>query len=373
VSTSAPTRRIPFVNVAAQHAAIKAELLEAMGRVIDSGMFVLGAEVDELERQFAERCGVRYAVGVNSGTDALIFALRALGVGPDDEVITAANSFIASAGCAAMVGARPVLADVGEDYNLDPAAFERAITPRTKAVIPVHLTGRPAKMDEIVTIAEAHGIHVVEDAAQAVSAGYRGRKVGAIGAVGCFSLHPLKTLSAIGDGGILTTNDPTVYEEVKVLRNIGLKTRDDAVVWSGNSRLDTIQAAALLVKLKYLEDWTERRRAIARRYRELLADVPQVRTPSEEPHERAVYQVFKILADDRDNLQQYLKERGIGSAVHYAIPMHLQTVAAELGYRAGAFPVTERQARQILSIPIYHTLQDEEIEYVAGAIRAFYG
>jgi dTDP-4-amino-4,6-dideoxygalactose transaminase len=344
-----------------------------MGRVIDSGMYVLGAEVDELERQFAEKCGVKYAVGVNSGTDALIFALRALGIGPGDEVITAANSFIASAGCAAMVGARPILADVGDDYNLDPEAFERAITPRTRAVIPVHLTGRPAKMDEIVRIAEAHNIHVVEDAAQAVSAEHRGRKVGSIGVVGCFSLHPLKTLSAIGDGGVLTTNDEAIYEEVRIYRNLGLKTRDDAVVWSGNSRLDTIQAAALLVKLKYLEDWTEKRRAIARRYRELLAGIPQVIPPGELAHERAVYQVFKILATERrDELQQYLKERGIGSAVHYAIPMHLQTVAAELDYAAGSFPVTERQAEQILSIPIYHTLRDEEIEYVAQAVRDFY-
>jgi dTDP-4-amino-4,6-dideoxygalactose transaminase len=227
-------------------------------------------------------------------------------------------------------------------------------------------------MREIMRIAEAHGIHVVEDAAQAVCAEYDGRRVGSFGVVGCFSLHPLKTLSAIGDGGILTTNDPGLYEEVKILRNIGLKTRDDAVVWSGNSRLDTIQAAALLVKLTYLDDWTERRRAHARHYRELLADLPRVRMPGEEPHERAVYQVFKILADDRDALQQYLNERGIGSAVHYAIPMHLQTVAAELGYQPGTFPITERQATEILSIPIYHTLDPEDVEYVAAAIRSFY-
>jgi dTDP-4-amino-4,6-dideoxygalactose transaminase len=363
---------VPFVNIGAQHAAIKAELLEAMGRVIDSGMYVLGAEVDELERQFAALCGVRYAVGVNSGTDALIFALRGLSIGPGDEVITAANSFIASAGCAAMVGARPVLVDVGDDYNMDPACFERAITPRTKAVIPVHLTGRPAKMDAIMRIAQAHNIRVVEDAAQAVCAAYQGTTVGAFGIAGCFSLHPLKTLSAIGDGGILTTNDEALYEEVRILRNLGLKTRDDAVVWSGNSRLDTIQAAALLVKLKYLDEWTERRRAHAHRYRELLTDLPQVTCPGEQPHERAVYQVFKILADDRDNLQRYLGEHGIGSAVHYAIPMHLQTVTAELDYAPGSFPITERQAEKILSIPVYHTLDDEQIESVAATIRAFY-
>ncbi|MGE3272719.1 MAG: DegT/DnrJ/EryC1/StrS family aminotransferase [Chloroflexota bacterium] len=372
MSTSTKTRSVPFVNVAAQHAAIKSELLEAMGRVIDSGMFVLGAEVDELERQFAQLIGVKYAVGVNSGTDALIFALRALGVGPGDEVITAANSFIASAGCAAMVGARPVLVDVGDDYNMDPACLERAITPRTKAIIPVHLTGRAARMDEIMRIARAHGVKVVEDAAQAVCAEFRGTRVGAIGDVGAFSLHPLKTLSAIGDGGIVTTNDEAVYEDVKIFRNLGLKTRDDAIVWSGNSRLDTIQAAALLVKLKYLEEWTETRRAYARRYRELLADIPQVRTPGEEPHERAVYQVFKIRAENRDALQAYLRDCGIGSAVHYAIPMHLQTVAAELDYPEGTFPVTEQQAKEILAIPIYHTLQAEDLEYVAATIRDFY-
>src|SRR6266540_4258855 len=264
------TMHVPFVNIGAQHAPIKAELLDAIGRVIDSGMYVLG---QQFEQRFAELCGTRYAVGLNSGTDALVLALRALGIGPGDEVITAANSFIASAGCAAMLGARPVLADVGDDYNLDPASVERAITPRTKAIIPVHLTGRPARMDELMQLAEAHDLYVVEDAAQAVCAEYRGRRVGSIGIAGCFSLHPLKTLSAIGDGGVVTTDDEGLYEEFKLLRNIGLKTRDDAVTRSGNSRLDTLQAASLLVKMKYIEEWTEQRRANARRYRELLAGI----------------------------------------------------------------------------------------------------
>jgi dTDP-4-amino-4,6-dideoxygalactose transaminase len=228
-------------------------------------------------------------------------------------------------------------------------------------------------MAEIMRLAEAHGLYVVEDAAQAICAEYRGRRVGSIGDIGCFSLHPLKTLSAIGDGGVLTTDDEAVYDELKILRNLGLRTRDDAISWSGNSRLDTIQAAVLLVKLKYIEEWTEQRRAHARHYRELLAGLPQVVPPTELPHERAVYQVFKILADDRDALQRYLAERGIGSAVHYAVPLHLQFVAAELGYKAGDFPVTERQAQQILSIPVYHTLQPRDVEHVAATIRAFYG
>ena len=366
------TRSVPFVDIGGQHAPIKAELLAAMERVIDGGMYVLGEEVAEIERRFAALCGVRYAVGLNSGTDALVLALRALGIGPGDEVITAANSFVSSAGCAAMLGARPVLADVGEDFNLDPAALERAITPRTRAIIPVHLTGRPAQMDEIVALARAHGIAVVEDAAQAVTAEYRGRRVGSIGVAGCFSLHPLKTLSAIGDGGLLTTDDPGLYEELMVLRNIGLESRDNARAWSGNSRLDTIQAAALLVKLKYLDEWTEGRRANARLYRELLDGIPQVQPPDELPHERSVYQVFKIQADDRDALQQYLKERGIGTAVHYPLPIHLQTVGATLGYAAGDFPVAERQADRILSLPVYHTLDPDDVAYVASTIRAFY-
>jgi len=234
MNTVTTTMSVPFVDIGGQHAAIKEELLEAMGRVIDSGMYVLGQEVDEFERQFAELCGTRFAVGVNSGTDALVLALRALGIGTGDEVITAANSFVASAGCAAMLGATPVLADVGDDYNLDPASLEKAITPKTKAVIPVHLTGRPAKMDEIMAIAKAHNIYVVEDAAQAVCAEYRGKRVGSFGIAGCFSLHPLKTLAAIGDGGVLTTDDENLYNEIKILRNIGLKTRDDAISWSGN-------------------------------------------------------------------------------------------------------------------------------------------
>lgn len=365
-------RSIPFVDLVASHSAIKADILAAISRVIDSGMFVLGQEVDAAEQAFAELCGTRYAVGVNSGTDALVLALRALGVGPGDEVITAANSFVASAGCAALLGARPVLADVGPDYNLDPACVERAITPRTRAIIPVHLGGRPARMDEITRIAREHGLYVVEDAAQAVCAEYRGERVGSLGTIGCFSLHPLKTLSVIGDGGMVTTNDKAVYDEIRTLRNLGLRTRDDAVEWSGNSRLDTLHAATLLVKMQHIDTWTEQRRQLAQRYRQLLADLPEVQTPDEAPHERAVYQVFKIMADDRDALQAHLAEQGIGSAVHYAKPIHRQSVGVRLGYRAGDFPVTEYQARRILSLPVYHTLEATDIDYIVDAIRAFY-
>jgi dTDP-4-amino-4,6-dideoxygalactose transaminase len=365
-------RSIPFVDLAASHAPIKSELLAAISRVIDSGMYILGEEVEIAEQAFAALCGTRYAIGVNSGTDALVLSLRALGVGPGDEVITAANSFVASAGCAALLGARPVLVDVGPDFNLDPTCVERAITPRTRAIIPVHLGGRPAPMDEIQRIARKHDLYVIEDAAQAVCAEYRGERVGSLGTIGCFSLHPLKTLSVIGDGGMITTNDSVVYERIRTLRNLGLRTRDDAVEWSSNSRLDTLHAATLLVKIPHVDAWTERRRRHAQLYRELLEELPEVQTPDELSHERAVYQVFKIMADDRDALQAHLLAQGIGSAVHYAKPIHRQSVGARLGYRAGDFPVTEYQARRILSLPVYHTLEAADIEHVAGAIHAFY-
>lgn len=363
---------VPYIDIAAQHAAIKAELLEAVGRVIDSGQFVFGEHVELFEQCFAELCGVRYTVAVNSGTDALILALRALGVGPGDEVITVPNSFVATASCIALGGGRPVFVDVRDDYNMDPDQLERAITPRTRAILPVHLTGRPADMDPILEVAKAHGVHVVEDAAQAVLAEYRGRRVGSFGAIGCFSLHPLKTLSACGDGGVLTTNDEALYHEFKMLRNHGLRNRDECDVWSINSRLDTLQAAILMVKLKYLNQWTERRRANAIFYQEMLDDVPGLSIPSDQPYEKAVYHTFVVQAEKRDELRQYLADHGIGSAIHYPIPIHLQKAAASLAYPPGSFPVAEKQAKHILSLPIYPELRQEEIEYVAQTIRAFY-
>jgi len=364
--------KIPYVNLAAQHAPIKDKLLAAIGNVIDHGQFILGDEVAEFERRFAKLCGVRYAVGVNSGTDALILALRTLGIGPGDEVITVPNSFVASASCIALVGARTVFTDVREDYNVDPALIEQAITSCTRAILPVHLTGRPADMDPIMEVAQAHGLHVIEDCAQAIYAEYKGRRVGSFGVAGCFSLHPLKTLNACGDGGMLTTNDVELYEKFKVLRNIGLQTRNDCVVWSHNSRLDTLQAAILLVKLGYLEEWTEKRRANARFYQQRLAELEQVQVPENKPHERSVYHVFVIQADDRDELKAYLADRGIGTAIHYPIPLHLQKAALGLGYQAGSFPVTEQQARRILSLPIYPELEIHELEYVVNCLYNFY-
>jgi dTDP-4-amino-4,6-dideoxygalactose transaminase len=363
---------VPYVDLARQHAALKAELMEAIGGVIDRGTFILGPEVERFEQGFAALCGTKYAVAVNSGTDAIILSLRQAGVGPGDEVITAPNSFVASASSIALVGATPVFADVRDDYNIDPDRIEAAITPRTKAIVPVHLTGRPCAMDRIMDIAATHKLAVVEDSAQAVAASLRGRPVGSWGTFGCFSLHPLKTLNAVGDGGVITTSDAEAAESLRHMRNIGLRTRDDCVVWSGNSRLDSLQAAVLLVKLKYLRAWTEKRRENAAYYRARLADVKQVSVPVDRPEEYAVYHTCVIQADRRDELRAFLAERGIGSAIHYPVPIHFTRAARDLGHGTGAFPVTERQSQRILSLPVFPELTAAELDAVVAAIREFY-
>ncbi len=371
-TTRAKTRRVAYVDLAAQHRPLKAELMAAVERVLDHGKFILGEEVREFETKFAELCGAKFAVGVSSGTDALILALRALDIGPGDEVITAPNSFVASASCIALVGAKPVFVDVADDYTLDAQRLEAAITKKTKAILPVHLTGRPCDMDAIMAIAKKHGLAVVEDSAQAVLAEHRGKRVGSFGDMGCFSLHPLKTLNACGDAGIATTSDPAFYEKLLLLRNIGLKTRDDCVLWSGNSRIDTMQAAMLLVKLKHLEDWTRARRKNAEFYRRALADVPQVQLPIERPHERAVYHTFVVQAERRDELKAFLSQAGVDSAIHYPIPIHLHRAAASLGLKPGAFPIAERQARKILSLPVHHQLTQSDLNTVVETIKEFY-
>ncbi len=363
---------VPYVDLALQHAQIKDELLEAIARVLDHGRFILGDEVSEFERRFAEFCGVTYAVGVNSGTDALILALKVIGVGEGDEVITTPNAFISCASSIALLGATPVFVDVRDDYNIDPGLIQKAITRRTRAILVVHLTGRPADMDSILYIARSHDIEVIEDCAQGVGAEYRNRRVGAWGAVGCFSLHPLKTLSACGDGGIVTTDDKDVFERLGVLRNIGLRHRDECIRWATNTRLDTMQAACLLVKLRYLNQWTEKRRANAAYYQSRLSGIPQVKVPADRSYERAVYHTFIIQAEDRAGLQAYLSTRGVETAVHYPVPIHLQPVAFPLGYRRGSFPVAESQADHILSLPVFPELDPGQLEYVADCIRDFY-
>lgn len=363
---------IPYVDFVEQHAPIKGKLLEAVSKVFDHGKFVLGEEVAEFEERLAKLCGAQYAAALNSGTDALILALRTLGVGAGAEVITVSNSFVSSASCIVCAGAKPVFVDVGEDCLIDPALIEKAITPRTKAILPVHWTGRPCDMAVIMAIAKKHKLAVIEDCAQAVCAEYRGQKVGSFGDAGCFSLHPLKTLNVCGDGGVLTTNNKNMYEKILALRNNGFYRHNECIYWSNNSRLDTIHAAMLLVKMDYLEEWTQSRRANAHSYQKQLKNLPQVQVPAEEKDMRAVYHTFIIQADRRDQLQAFLTEKGVGTKVHYAVPIHLQPVAKELGYKMGSLPVTERQAQMVLSLPVAQSLQPEMLEYVVNTIRDFY-
>ncbi len=364
--------KIPYANLAAQHSPIKTELLDAIGEVLDEGNFILGAQVEEFERQFSALCGTQYAIGVANGTDALMMALKVLDIKHGDEVITVPNSFVASTSCIRLVGATPVFVDVCANQNIDVTQIAAAITSHTRAILPVHLTGRPADMNPILALAKDHQLFVIEDAAQAVGAEYWERRVGSFGDIGCFSLHPLKTLNACGDAGIITTNNPVLAEKLRLLRNLGLRSRDDCVIWSGNSRLDTLQAAILLVKLRYFKDWTDRRRQIAARYRAALQGIPNLYLPQDAAHEKAVYHTFVIQCDQRDALKTYLAEHGIGTNIHYPLPIHLSNAGRELGYSAGRFPVTEVQAKRILSLPIFQELTDLQIDEVTTTIRRFY-
>jgi dTDP-4-amino-4,6-dideoxygalactose transaminase len=364
--------KIPYVDLGLQHRPLKDELLKAVEGVLDSGQFILGEETVKFEQEFAALCGTAHAVGLNSGTDALLLAFRALGIGPGDEVITAPNSYLASASSIALAGATVRFADVREDFNLDPEAVARAITPKTKAIAVVHLTGRPAPMDEILMLARKHGLKVVEDAAQAVGAKYRGRPVGSMGDAGCFSLHPLKNLNACGDGGMLVTNDLALADRVRLLRNHGHPNRDDCVEFSIVSRLDSVQAAMLRVKLRYLPEVTRRRRENADCYREALARCPGIRLPQDRPEELSVYHTFIIECERRDELRSHLDKKGIGSVIHYPIPIHLMQVGRKLGFKPGMFPVAERLAGRILSLPIHPQISKDQVLAISKEILAFY-
>jgi dTDP-4-amino-4,6-dideoxygalactose transaminase len=363
--------KVPYVDLAGQYAAMKPEIMAALEEVLDSGMFILGEQVAEFEERFADLCGVRYALGVANGTDALLLPMRALGIGEGHEVIVPPNSYLASASSVALAGARPVFVDVRDDFNLDPSLIEAAITPRTKAIMAVHLTGRPADLDAIQHIAYKHGLFVIEDAAQAVCASYKGKPVGGFGTAAGFSLHPLKNLNAAGDGGVITTNDPALYEVLRKARTHGHRNRDECDFWSFNSRLDTMQAAILLVKLKYLYGWTARRREIAAMYRARLSQL--VATPEDKPFEKAVYHTFIIRTSRRDELKAWLSKHGIDTRIHYPVPIHLQASAAYLGHKPGDFPVTERHTQTMLSLPVFPELTDEQAEYLCDTVEAFFG
>lgn len=363
---------VPYVDLGAQYAGIKQQVLDRIGALLESGAFILGQEVKDFERSFADLCGTKHAIGVANGTDALFLSLMALGIGTGDEVITAPNSYLASASSIALAGARPVFADVLDDFNLDPEAVRTAITPRTKAIIVVHLTGRPARMGELVAIAKEHGLHIVEDCAQAIGATLNGQHVGSFGITGCFSLHPLKNLAAAGDGGVITTNDDAVHAHLLQARNHGLRDRDNCSFFSYNSRLDNLQAAILNVKLPELPRWTARRRAIAAVYQSKLNGVGDLLLPRDRDGEHGVYHTFIVQTTKRDALKQYLEDHGVDSKVHYPVPIHLQDAARYLGHDRGDFPVTERQAGTILSLPIFAELSDAQVEHVVHTVVDFF-
>jgi dTDP-4-amino-4,6-dideoxygalactose transaminase len=362
--------QIPFVDLARQFRSIEPELTKAFLDVGRSGVYIMGDRLESFERKVAEFIGVTHVLGVADGSDALFLILKALGIGPGDEVITATNSFIASAWVIAAVGAKPVLVDVAEDFNIDPARIEAAVTDRTRAIIPVHLTGRPALMDEINDIARRRGLFVVEDAAQAIGARYRGKRVGSLGTAAGFSLHPLKNLGVYGDGGLITTDDAELDAKLRKLRNHGLRNRDECEIWGFNSRLDSMQAAFAEIKLNLLDGWNNRCREIANTYREGLADCVQV--PVDQPWEECAYHNFVIRTDKRDELVAHLKEHGVDTRVHYPIPIHLQDAAKDLGYQLGDFPNAEKYAKTMISLPIYPELSESEVAYVVYAVRIFF-
>ena len=365
-----PTYTVPYAALAAEASLLKAELMGAFETVLDSGHYILGPQLKAFEGEFAEFCQTKFASGVSSGTSALHLVLLGLGIKDGDEVITAPNSFVASAATIALAGAKPVFVDICPDGNMDPQKLEDAINSRTRAIIPVHLTGRPAKMAAILEIARRHGLFVLEDAAQALGASLDGKVVGSWGHATAFSLHPLKNLHAIGDGGMVTSQDPDVIALLAKSRNHGLVNREQCDFWSFNSRLDEMQAALLRVQLRHLYDWTEARRSLAMRYNDLLR--PYVDVPDEGPGERCVYQTYVVKAERRDDLKQYMNEHGVEALIHYATPIHLQPAAKDLGYTSADFPETMTHVGKILSLPLYPTLTPEQQDRVVETIASFY-
>ena len=366
---------VPLLDLQAQNGPLRADILAAITRVVDSQRFIMGPEIDALERELAAMLGIRHAIAVSSGTDAVLLALMAAGIKAGDEVITPTYSFFATAGCVSRLGARPVLVDIDPGtFNLDTDQAVAAITPRTKAIIPVHLFGQSAELDPLMQAASRAGISVIEDAAQAIGATYRSRPVGGIGALGCFSFFPSKNLGAFGDAGLVTTNDEALAKRARLLRGHGMEPKYHHHLVGGNFRMDAMQAAILRVKAPHLAGWTEARRRNAARYRELFAThgigdaIALPREPADRLH---IYNQFVIRTPERDALKKHLDEHGIGNEIYYPVPFHLQTCFADLGYRRGQFPHAERAAAESLAIPIYGELTPAQQETVVSAIVAF--
>lgn len=363
---------IPFLDLSAQYRSIKSEIDGAVANVLESGQFVLGKEVFAFEEEFAAYCRVKHAIGVNSGTSALHLALLAAGVGPGDEVITTPATFVATVAAIGYAGAKAVFVDIDPvSFTMDPGRIQAAITKRTKVILPVHLYGQMADMDPIMAVAKKHHLAVIEDAAQAHGAEYKGRRAGSVGDLGCFSFYPGKNLGACGEGGMVVTNNPDYSKTIRMLRDWGQEKKYHHVLKGYNYRLEGIQGAILRVKLRHLESWTEARRVHAALYDRLLAD-SGVKPPVEVEYARHVYHVYAVRAPRRDALQQALQSCQIQTGIHYPFPVHLLEAYADLGYRRGAFPQAERLADEELSLPMFAELTDQQIQEVSAAVREFF-
>jgi dTDP-4-amino-4,6-dideoxygalactose transaminase len=364
--------KLQMVDVVGQYRHIKDDVDAAIHSVLDSGSFIQGKEVGELECAVAGYLGVHDAIGCASGTDALQIAMMALGIGPGDEVITTPFTFVATAETIGILGAKPVYVDIDpRTFNIDPALIEAAITPRTKAIVPVHLYGQPADMDPLLAVARSHSVPVIEDAAQAMGASCRGRKVCSLGTVGCISFFPSKNLGCFGDGGMVVTNDAALAESMRVIAAHGSRVRYYHEVLGLNSRLDTLQAAILRVKLPHIEEYNSARRKAAARYNELLTGLP-VTVPFVAPGVDHIFHQYTLRVPKRDGLAAFLKEKGIPHGIYYPVPLHLQKAFAMSGGKKGDFPVTERATEEVISLPMHTELTDEHMKFITGAVREFY-
>ncbi len=378
MSQQAETLSVPALDLKAQYLSIRDEIDAVVRGVIESQYFILGPEVSNFEAEAAEYCGSKHAIGCASGSDALLLPLLALGIGPGDEVVTSPYSFFATAGAVWRTGAKPVFVDIEPDtYNIDPALIEAAITPRTKAIIPVHLYGQTADMDLINAIATKHGIAVIEDAAQAIGAAYHGRRAGTLGDAAAFSFYPSKNLGGFGDAGMVTADDPVLAKSVARLRVHGMEPKYHHHEVGFNSRLDALQAAVLRVKLRHLDDWTEGRRSVAARYRNLFVDDGLDRLitlPTERDGHHHVFNqyVVRVSSGDRDDLRAHLAGRKVGSEIYYPIPLHLQVCFASLGHKPGDFPIAEAAANETIALPMYPELTDQALRHVVGSIGEFF-
>jgi dTDP-4-amino-4,6-dideoxygalactose transaminase len=360
---------IPFIDFKEQNRLIQSEVDSGFKKVFEKGDYILGEQAHVFELAFSKFCDAQFGVGVNSGTDALHLALMAIDIKEGDEVIVPTHTFIATALCVSFCRAKPVFVDIEPDtYNINPRSFQAAITKRTKAVIPVHIYGQPANMDEIITIARKNGIKIVEDAAQAHGSRYKGKRVGSMGDVACFSFYPTKSLGACGDAGMIVTSDKDIYEKALMLRDYGRQGRYEHKIKGTNSRLDTIQAVVLNAKLKHLDHWNEMRAKNAAIYAELLKPLKKVVTPITKPDRTHVFQTYAILVPDRDKIVEKMKAQGIGVLIHYPIGLHLQGAYAELGYKKGDFPIAEKVEDEVMSLPMFPHMTREQIEEVAAAL-----